>query len=145
MILQVAGLLHDAGAFIGANGHHKHSMYLIANSDIFGIGSLDTRIAACVARYHRRALPATAHPEYASLDREDRILVSKLAAILRVADALDRGHAQRCRNIEIELDPGMMTITVRGGGNITVEQYGMSEKGEMFERVYGRKVVLRSA
>jgi exopolyphosphatase/guanosine-5'-triphosphate,3'-diphosphate pyrophosphatase len=143
MILQVAGLLHDVGSFIGANGHHKHSMYLIANSDIFGLGSVDTKMAACIARYHRRAAPDAGHPEYMALDRENRIVVSKLAAILRLADAMDRSHAQRCRHLEVDLSPGLMTITVLRAGNIMVEQQGMREKSGMFEQVFGRKVILR--
>jgi exopolyphosphatase / guanosine-5'-triphosphate,3'-diphosphate pyrophosphatase len=145
MILHVAALMHDIGVFVGASAHHKHSMYLIMNSDIFGLGSQDIRLAAVVARYHRRALPSAEHPEYMAFGREDRILVSKLAAILRVADALDRGHVRRCREIGVELLPGEMVLTAGGAGNLMMEQHGMREKGELFERVYGRRVMLRAA
>jgi len=144
MILHVAGILHDIGCFVSASAHHKHSMYLIANSDVFGLGSPEIRIASQVARYHRQSLPKDSHPDYAVLGREDRILVSKLAAILRVADALDRGHVQRCRDVEVELQPGRMILTARNAGNLVMEQHGMREKAQMFERVYGRKVVLRA-
>ena len=91
-LLTVAALLHDIGLFVSNRSHHKHSMYLILNSDLFGLSARDLQLVALVARYHRRALPRTTHEGYTTLDRETRVAVSKLAAILRVADALDSGH-----------------------------------------------------
>ena len=83
-------LLHEAGGYVSNRSHHKHSYYLIANSEIFGLNREETMLAAHVAHYHRRSGPKPSHPEYMSLPRESRVTVSKLAAILRVADALSR-------------------------------------------------------
>ena len=92
LLLHVAALLHEVGGYVSNRSHHKHSYYLIANSEIFGLNREETVLAAHVARYHRRSGPKPSHPEYMSLPRESRVTVSKLAAILRVADALSRGH-----------------------------------------------------
>ena len=91
-LLHVAALLHEIGGYVSNRSHHKHSYYLIANSEIFGLNREETVLAALVARYHRRSGPKSSHAEYMSLPRESRVLVNKLAAILRVADALARGH-----------------------------------------------------
>lgn len=145
MLLYVAALVHEIGLFVSLESHHKHSRYLIMNSEIFGVGQRDLRIIALVARYHRRAVPKPSHDGYAALDRDDRILVSKLAAILRVADALDRSHSQRARKIKCTLTPGQLEIAVPGVRDVSLELLGLREKADMFQQVYGRTVTLQSS
>ncbi len=143
LLLRVAALLHEIGGFISNRSHHKHSMYLILNSGLFGLSRDDVVLAALIARYHRRALPALSHPEYAALDRDGRLTVSKIAAILRVADALDRNHLQQVTDPTIGIDKGELLITVDGAEDLTLERLALREKGPLFEDVYGLKVVLR--
>ena len=130
--------------FITTTGHHKHSQYLILNSDIFGLGEADIKLTAMVARYHRRALPNTNHADYSALSREDRLIVNKLAAILRVADALDRTHTEALRDIKVVPREKQVLIEVQGGGDLVAEKRALAEKGAMFEQVYGRPIALRS-
>jgi exopolyphosphatase/guanosine-5'-triphosphate,3'-diphosphate pyrophosphatase len=143
LLLRVAALLHEIGGFISNRSHHKHSMYLIQNSGLFGLSREDVALAALIARYHRRALPSLNHPEYAALDRDSRIAVSKIAAILRVADALDRNHLQQIVNSEITLSKDELLIIVEGAEDLTLERLALKEKGPLFEDIYGLKVVLR--
>lgn len=143
LLLEVAALLHEVGGFISSRSHHKHSMYLILNSDIFGLTRDDMTLIALVARYHRRALPAPAHLEYQRLDRDNRIAVSKMAAILRVADALDRNHMQQVKDLGIERKKGELVITVPGVEDLTVERLALREKANLFNEVYGLSVVLK--
>jgi exopolyphosphatase/guanosine-5'-triphosphate,3'-diphosphate pyrophosphatase len=103
----------------------------------------DMTLAALIARYHRRALPSLNHPEYMALDRDRRITVSKKAAILRVADALDRNHLQQVKDPVLTLTKGEFIITVDGAGDLALERLALKEKGTLFEDVYGLKVVLR--
>ncbi|MBN2684722.1 MAG: HD domain-containing protein [Pontiellaceae bacterium] len=144
VILMVAAQLHDIGSFIGSSSHHKHSKYLIEHSDIFGLGEKDVRLSALVARYHRRAVPKPGHSDYAALTRDDRLVVNKLAAILRVADALDRTHTQLLQKIIVTPAERQVLIDTRCGGDFAAEKRALIEKGEMFEQVYGRPVVLRT-
>jgi len=144
-ILIVAALLHDIGLFISNRSHHKHSMYLILNSDMFGLGARDLELVGMVARYHRRALPRSTHEGSANLDRHSRVAVSKMASILRLADALDSGHVQRIRNVEFTVEPGQFVITVGDEGNLMLERYALQQKASMFEQVYGMSVILRQA
>lgn len=143
LLLEVAALLHEVGGFISSRSHHKHSMYLILNSDLFGLTRNDMTLIALVARYHRRAMPSPTHAEYTSLDRDSRIAVSKLAAILRVADAMDRNHMQQISDLTFAREAGQFVITVRHVEDLTIERMAMKEKGAMFEEIYGIPVVLR--
>ena len=143
LLIEVAALLHEVGGFISSRSHHKHSMYLILNSDLFGLTHSDMTLIALVARYHRRALPSPTHPEYTSLDRDSRIAVSKMAAILRVADAMDRNHMQQIHDFSFARESGQFVITVRNVEDLTIERMALKEKGAMFEELYGMPVVLR--
>jgi exopolyphosphatase/guanosine-5'-triphosphate,3'-diphosphate pyrophosphatase len=143
LLLRIAALLHEIGGFISNRSHHKHSMYLIQNSGLFGLSGDEVTLAALIARYHRRALPSPAHPEYAALDRDHRITVSKMAAILRVADALDRNHLQQIVEPGLDLTKDEIIITADGTEDLTLERLALKEKGPLFEDVYGLKVVLR--
>jgi exopolyphosphatase / guanosine-5'-triphosphate,3'-diphosphate pyrophosphatase len=142
MLLQLAALLHEIGTFIAATSHHKHSMYILANSPIFGLGQRDSRIVANVARYHRRSAPKTSHPFYQSLPRRDRIVVQQLSALLRIADALARSRGRRIHKILCECRDETLFIRVPGVDNLHLENAAMQVKGKMFEQVFGMNVIL---
>ena len=144
LILRIAGLLHEIGLFVNNRSHHKHSMYLIMNSDLFGLSREDMLMIAMVARYHRRATPQPYHEGFATLDRDSRLAVSKLAAILRVADALDRNHMQQVRDVRCSREESDFVVWVRDVEDLTLERLALKEKGSMFEEVYGLKVVFRT-
>ena len=144
-LLRTTALLHDIGAYVSNASHHKHSMYLILNSDIFGLARSDVLKVALVARYHRRSPPRTSHPEYAALDLDTRVAVAKLAAILRVADALDRSHLQQVRTLTFSRRERQFIITVADVEDLTLERAALREKTGLFESVYGLQVVLRAA
>lgn len=142
LLLRVAATLHEIGGFVSNRAHHRHSFYLISNSEVFGLSREEVLVAAHVARYHRRATPGPSHLEYLALPREDRIAVSKLAAILRVADCLDRGHAQQVADFKLERGQGELAIYVRGVSDLTLERRAIAEKGDLFEDTYGLRVRL---
>ncbi|MFO8043608.1 MAG: HD domain-containing protein, partial [Alkalispirochaeta sp.] len=137
LLLEVAAIIHDIGNFIRASGHHKHGQYIVENSEIFGLSRSDIRILANVVRYHRGGNPNSGHTDYASLRREHRMLVLKLAALLRVADALDRGHVQRVRGFTLEKQDDDVTLRCDYSGDISIEQYALRQKGRLFEEVFG--------
>jgi exopolyphosphatase / guanosine-5'-triphosphate,3'-diphosphate pyrophosphatase len=143
LLLRCAAVLHDVGAYVNARGHHKHSMYLIANSDVFGLTRHDMQIVSVVARYHRKALPSPAHPEFASLSLEDRMCVVKLAALLRVADSLERTHRELPRELEFRREGDRFVILVRDMEDLTMERIVLREKGNLFADVFGLVPELR--
>ncbi|MFD2255608.1 HD domain-containing protein [Luteolibacter algae] len=142
LLLQVASILHEVGTYVSPRAHHKHSEYIILNSEIFGLDRLDVTIVALVSRYHRHSGPRLDHPSYAALSVEDRIRVCKLAAILRVADALERTHAQRVSKIEISRTSSKLKIRLPGLEDAAIERLAMDSKADLFEHVFGLTVVI---
>jgi exopolyphosphatase / guanosine-5'-triphosphate,3'-diphosphate pyrophosphatase len=145
LLLRIAGLLHEVGRFINDRSHHKHSMYIIMNSDLFGLTNRDLALIGLVARYHRRAMPRAYHIEYTSHDRDTRQAVSKLAALLRVADALDRKRSTPLQQLSFSREKNRFVITVNEVVDLTLERVALKEKANLFEQVFGLKLVLRSA
>ena len=145
LLLQTAGLLHDIGIYVSLRAHHRHSLYLLAASQIFGLSDEETAVVANIARYHRRAMPQRSHLPYMELDRVDRVIVNKLAAILRVANALDAEHLQKVRNLKLIRSDKAWVLEIEGTGDITMEQMAATARTDMFVEVYGRQVAVRPA
>jgi exopolyphosphatase/guanosine-5'-triphosphate,3'-diphosphate pyrophosphatase len=141
----VASIVHDIGGFVTARAHHKHTYYLLTNSEVFGLSGMDLEIVANVARYHRRGGPQSDHPAYASLPRQARLAVNRLSAILRVADALDKGHTQRVVDPKISIVGDELRIEVAGGEDWALERFTLDSKSGLFEEVFGLKPVLVEA
>ena len=103
--LKTASLLHDIGYFIEAKGHNKHSMHLIIENGLDGFTEKETKIIACIARYHRGSLPdKNEHEYYKNLEKSERKMVKRLGGILKLADGLNKEHERIIENIKIEYD-----------------------------------------
>jgi exopolyphosphatase/guanosine-5'-triphosphate,3'-diphosphate pyrophosphatase len=142
LLLQVAGLLHEVGRFVSGQAHHKHSYYLINNAEIFGLNRHEIAIAAHVARYHRRSAPKASHVEYMSLPRESRVVVVKLAALLRVADAMARGQIRHVRELRLERQADELVVYVSGVPELILEERTVAAKGDLFEEIFGMRLRL---
>lgn len=142
LLLRVAAILHEVGMFVSAREHHKHSMYLILNTELFGISTEDRTIVALLARYHRRYNPESNHPHFSELSREERMVVFKLAAILRIADALDRSHSQRIKTIHLRPQGNRLIIQTPGVHDTPVEPTAINSKCDLFREIFGFEVLL---
>jgi exopolyphosphatase/guanosine-5'-triphosphate,3'-diphosphate pyrophosphatase len=139
-ILLSAGALHDIGQFVSYKRHHKHSFYLIANSELPSLTEREMLVVANIARYHRKGEPSASHEGFVDLEAHERELVGKLASILRLADALDREHQQLVREVEAQLDGRELVLRLRGTGALLLEQWALKKKTEFFTNVFGLKV-----
>ncbi|MCL2127451.1 MAG: HD domain-containing protein [Treponema sp.] len=142
MILETAAILHDIGNFIKGSGHNRHGQYIVANSEIFGLRHNEQDIIANVIRYHKGESPSQSDIEYISLQLEERILVLKMASILRVADALDRGHTQQIKRLAVDRRAETIALHASGTHDISLELIGIEEKANLFQDVFGYKIVL---
>ena len=142
LLLRVAALLHEVGSFVSNAAHHKHSYYLIANSEIYGLNRDDIEMVAHVARYHRRSGPKPSHLEYIALTRESRVAVSKLAALLRVADALARGRGRPLPKLRFERRGDEFLVLAPGAADMILERRALAAKGDLFEDIYGMRLRL---
>ena len=140
--LEYAALMHDVGALISFARHHKHSYYLIKNGDLRGFTPDEIEVIALVARYHRRGTPKTSHEEYASLAAPLRRTVRTLAAILRVAESLDRSHAHVVSGLEVQDTEGEVQLLLHARGDAELEIWAAQRHLEPFSKVVGKPVTL---
>jgi exopolyphosphatase/guanosine-5'-triphosphate,3'-diphosphate pyrophosphatase len=144
LLLQTASLLHDVGIHVGLRSHHKHSQYLLSAAQIFGLSTDETAVVANVARYHRGNLPQRSHLPYVELDQHERLLVNKLAALLRIANALDAEHLQKVRDIRLVKGEKAWVLELVPSGDVTMEQLAASARTDLFVEVFGHELLVRS-
>lgn len=143
--LEAATILHEVGGFVSHSQHHRHSYYIIRNSEMLGFTENEKEIIANVARYHRKSHPKLKHPDFAKLTGDEQLVVRKLAAILRIADGLDRSHTSSITEIKIEQEENRIIFNITGNAeNIELEIWGANSKKKLFEEVFGVEVIFKS-
>jgi len=139
-LLEFAALLHDIGFHISSSKHHKHTAYLIANTDMKGFSADEVTLLSLVARYHRKATPKDTHEAFVKLGPELQRRIRVLAAFLRVADGLDRGYAQRVKSVRCRVNDKSVELQLSVQGDPELEVWGARRKRDLFEEVLGKKV-----
>ena len=142
LLLKVAAILHEVGTFISPKAHHRHGQYIILNSEIFGLSRKDVEIIGMLARYHRHGAPTMADLSYAGLDQPDRLRMQKLAAMLRVADALERAHSHRISDFTVRFNNRRLELVVSGVHDFTIENLALRSKADLFTDIFGYDVQL---
>ncbi len=146
-ILADAALLHDIGYHVNYHKHHKHSYHLILHADLLGMAPVEQVAVANVARYHRGAAPRKAQANYKSLDKPLRQRIKRLAAILRVADGFDRGHAGAVERLKVRWLGRAIRITAlpkSSKASTRLELWGAARKVGLLEKVAGVKIEIVS-
>lgn len=143
LLLQVASILHDVGAYVDPHEHYLHSDYIIRHTSIIGLSVHERQIIAAIARYHSATTPSEDLSHFQRLDTSERLLVAKLAAILRLADALDDDRQQKIKRISVSIKSPELIITVYSNKNLSFENWEFSYKSQFFEETFGLKPRLR--
>ncbi|HKX11808.1 MAG TPA: HD domain-containing protein, partial [bacterium] len=137
-LLRYSALLHDIGYHIGFSRHHHHAHYLIKNSGMNGFSQEELDILALVARYHRRGLPKSKHPEWAEQKKVIRRRVQWLAGILRIADALDRSHFGVVDSVEVKMKKKAISFFLNAHNDAEYELWDARQKCDLFEKLASR-------
>jgi exopolyphosphatase / guanosine-5'-triphosphate,3'-diphosphate pyrophosphatase len=136
--LEFAAILHDIGVHISYEGHHKHSYYLVKNGDLRGFEPEEIETIALVARYHRQGTPKRRHDGFKELPRRTRRAIRTLAAILRLAESLDRSHAQSITAVEVHDRGDDDLLQLRTSGDAELELWAAARHAAPFERMTGK-------
>ena len=145
--LEAAATLHDIGYHISHSLHHRHSYYIIRHAELLGFTEGEKEIIANVARYHRKSHPRMKHENFAPLSESDKIIVLKLAAILRIADGLDRRHRGLFSTV-LCLRRGTLlafSLSTTRPVDTSLELWGAERRKELFEEVFGIKVCFETS
>ena len=144
-LLWAAAILHGIGRFVAESGHHKHAAYLIRNTPLEGWSDDERVLIAQVARYYRKAMPKTSHPDYVALAAADRRRVDVLASLLRIADGLDIHHLGTVIDVSAVPEDGVVVIAAQADGDASGELDAAMERADLFERTFGVRVVIDAA
>ena len=143
-LLEYAALLHDVGFHLARSQHHKHSQYIIASCLGPGFEPSEVEVIANVARYHRKSTPKKTHEAYSRLPKTEQRKVLVLGSLLRLADGLDRGHTSLVRQARVSVEAREVKVEIHSHDDPELELWGARRKGDMFEEVFGRKLVFSS-
>jgi exopolyphosphatase/guanosine-5'-triphosphate,3'-diphosphate pyrophosphatase len=144
-LIEFAALLHDIGWHIGRTGHHKHSMYLVRHGDLKSFLAEEIEIVANIARYHRKSAPKAKHESFAKLTPRAKQIVRVGAALLRLADGLDRSHANVVRDLKCRVTDKEVQCSIRTRWDAQLEMWGARRKRELFEKVFRRSIAFEVA
>lgn len=146
-LLQAAALLHNCGHYVSHSSHHKHSYYLIRNSELLGYNETEVEIIANLARYHRKSPPKKKHENYRNLvSKNHRLIVNQLSAILRLAVALDRRQIGAITRVQCEYLPEQQEFHLkvfpsRADDDCALELWSLDYNKGVFEGEFGVKLV----
>jgi len=140
-VLFAAAILHDVGRSISASAHHKHSAYIVRNAGLPGWRPEEIEAVAALVRYHRKALPKPAHPEWAAASPELRRAILGLGGLLRIADGLDRRRLGLVGSLEARGAPDGVTIRLHAQQDVSPEVEAAQFKSDLFERAFGQRPV----
>lgn len=144
-ILEYAALLHDVGHAIDHDRHHRHTCYLIRNAEVIGFEPLEIELIAQVARGHRKQIPKPSDPELRSLPGALRRHIRSLAALLRVADALDRTHFGVVAHVDVHVSPKRVRIELAAGTeDAELEVWAAERRVDLLSRLLERPVVFET-
>jgi exopolyphosphatase / guanosine-5'-triphosphate,3'-diphosphate pyrophosphatase len=146
VLLEAGALLHDVGHMVSHRAHHKHGEYLTLNGDIPGLEGRDRAVVAALVRYHnRKSDPAGHHAAYSSLNNNDKRITQRLAAILRIAEALDHSHRQRATNLRASFQRGAVGLQVTARGDAAEDLRDANRSAELFEKEFHVRLFFRQS
>jgi exopolyphosphatase / guanosine-5'-triphosphate,3'-diphosphate pyrophosphatase len=146
VLLEAGALLHDTGHMISHRGHHKHGEYLAMNGDIPRLEGRDRAVVAALVRYHnRKSEPAGHHAAYSSLNNNDKRITRRLAAVLRIAEALDHSHRQRVTNLGAAFQRGAVGVQVSARGDAAEDLRDADRSAELFEKEFHVRMFFRQS
>jgi exopolyphosphatase/guanosine-5'-triphosphate,3'-diphosphate pyrophosphatase len=138
--LEYGALLHDVGVHISYERHHRHSYYLIKNGDLRGFEPQEKDVIALLARYHRQSTPRKSHEGYRSLDGKLRKTVKRLSAMVRLAEGLDRSHAQAVAALDFYPRSDHYLARLRTTGDAELEVWAAHRHVQPLEEMLGKPV-----
>jgi exopolyphosphatase/guanosine-5'-triphosphate,3'-diphosphate pyrophosphatase len=138
-LLWSAAILHDIGTAVDYDDHHKHSRYLILSAGLPGFSPRETGLIGQLARYHRKGSPGLG--EFSALARDgDAALVERCAAVLRLAEQLERPRDQTVEGVGVEVSDGRVALRLRHTEDVTVARWAAERERELFEKAVGREL-----
>jgi exopolyphosphatase / guanosine-5'-triphosphate,3'-diphosphate pyrophosphatase len=139
-MLEYAALLHDIGQHVSRKGHHRHAAYLVDHAQLRGFAPGEIEFLAALVRHHRRGEIKASEPRAAALDKGSRDRLRKLAALLRLADGLDRGRRGVVERLDVQVGGDLVVLRLHARDDAELELWGVRRRRDLFEKVFEREL-----
>jgi len=145
--LSAAAMLYEVGDYVNRNGHHRHTYYIIANSEILGYTPQQRKIIGSIARYLGKSRPTPGDGPMSALSPEEQENVQKASVLLRIARALNMGRSQSVAKVGVSSRNGRvsMKLTPRGRASVDLEVWSIEKDQSYFREVFGRELSVAAA
>jgi exopolyphosphatase/guanosine-5'-triphosphate,3'-diphosphate pyrophosphatase len=137
LLLEVAALLHDIGHFINTIDHDKHGYYILKANPLIGLNEHQQELVASLVRYHRKSFPSLEDSNFKVLPQKDRMTVSKLSALIRLADGMDVSHTGHVTNAILREKKKCWQLSLEGKGDLMLEKWALDKRRVLFEEIFG--------
>lgn len=143
LYLQVAAILHDSGNYVTLSEHGNHSSNIIRTQSIMGFSDKELELIANIAKYHTTRIPTYSDRSYYVLSHHEKILVSKLSSILKIAESMDISHMQKISDIEVLVSEDALLLRLISTKDILLEKWDIMNNAEFFQEVMGIRIKLK--
>jgi exopolyphosphatase/guanosine-5'-triphosphate,3'-diphosphate pyrophosphatase len=145
--LSAAAMLYEVGDYVNRNGHHRHTHYIIANSEILGYTPQQRRIIAAIARYLGKSRPTSGDAPLDAFTPEERQNVTKASLLLRLARAVNLGRGQSVSRVSASARNGKVSVKLfpRGKASVELELWAIEKDRDYFREVFGRTLSAAAA
>jgi len=140
LLLEVGALLHDIGHFVNTIDHDQHGYYILKASPLIGLNEHQQEIVASLVRYHRATFPSLEDLNFRRLTQKDRATVTKLCALIRLADGMDVSHAQHVADAVLSQKKKGWVLTLRGRGDLMLEKWALNKRRALFQEIFGKEL-----
>jgi exopolyphosphatase/guanosine-5'-triphosphate,3'-diphosphate pyrophosphatase len=145
LLLEVGALLQDIGHYVNMIDHDKHGYYILMASHIIGLNDGQHEIVANLVRYHRKSIPSSEDANLKSLPQKDRLTVTKLTALLRLAGGMDVSRGRRIFGITLTEKKKNWELVLHSKGDLTLETWALNKRRSIFEEVFGVQLEITEA
>jgi exopolyphosphatase / guanosine-5'-triphosphate,3'-diphosphate pyrophosphatase len=140
--LSAAAMLYEVGDYVNRMGHHRHTHYILSNSELLGYTPEQRRLIAAIARYLGKSRPTLDEPAIKTLDAVDRLSVQKSIMLLRLARAMNLGRSRAVQKVRVTLKgPAVhLTLMPRRRMGVDLELWAIEKDATYFREVFGREL-----
>jgi exopolyphosphatase/guanosine-5'-triphosphate,3'-diphosphate pyrophosphatase len=143
-LLWAAAMLHDIGVTVDYDDHHKHSRYLILNAGLPGFSPRETALIGQMTRYHRKGHPTLGQFGALARDGDDELL-TRCAAVLRVAEQLERSRDQAVDRVRVKVENGRVELRLEAHEDVSIARWAAMNEAEVFKKAFGRDLEITEA
>jgi exopolyphosphatase / guanosine-5'-triphosphate,3'-diphosphate pyrophosphatase len=143
LFLRAASILHDCGNYVSLSNHAMHSYNIIKSQNIMGFSDQNLEIIGNIARYHSGKMPSHKDSNYRNLSDSDKVIVSKLASILSIAEAVDLSHKEKIKEVQVKASGEVVLLTIKSDESLILETWEIKKRVKLFEEVYGLEVQIK--